>query len=79
MPKAARTGASTGSGGSWTGSGDICRASCAQATVARRVVVADLSRASVTMSVTVYVPAAAYVWEGVDDVLVGVPSPKSHT
>jgi hypothetical protein len=42
-------------------------------------VVADLFHASVTVSVTVYVPAAAYVWEGVDDVLVGVPSPKSHT
>ena len=33
---------------------------------------------SVTVSVTLYVVTAGKVWLGLADVLVGLPSPKSH-
>ena len=32
----------------------------------------------VTVSLAVYVPALAYVWDGLASVLTGEPSPKSH-
>jgi hypothetical protein len=47
-------------------------------TVTCRVVLAALPQPSVTMRVTVQVPAAGKVWDMAELVLVGVPSPKFH-
>ena len=47
-------------------------------TVTCLVVLADLPQPSVTVRVTVQVPAAGKVCETAEAVLVGVPSPKFH-